>query len=99
MDTRLSSVRYIIGNETTIKQADVLVSLWPIKLFIGLADELFGPITTIHQNWKVTKHLPRSSFTMDSADWEHVYDTCAIILVQWFAVLLAATNIILLLGR
>ncbi|KAF9234314.1 hypothetical protein BU15DRAFT_52767, partial [Melanogaster broomeanus] len=50
-----------------------------IKLFINSADKIFGPITTIRQNGKVTNHLPWTTFIFKPADWERVNDTRTII--------------------
>ncbi|KAG2354330.1 hypothetical protein BDR07DRAFT_1192107, partial [Suillus spraguei] len=46
--------------------------------FIGTADKLFGPITTIWRSG-LTKHIPWSAFTFGSSDWDHVEDTRIII--------------------
>ncbi|KIM58220.1 hypothetical protein SCLCIDRAFT_128703, partial [Scleroderma citrinum Foug A] len=51
----------------------------PINLFLSSADELFGPITTIHRNSKVVKHIPWSAFAFKVSDWERLNDTRSII--------------------
>ncbi|KIK84222.1 hypothetical protein PAXRUDRAFT_152935, partial [Paxillus rubicundulus Ve08.2h10] len=51
----------------------------PIKLFINSADKIFGPITTIRQNGKVTNHLLWTAFIFKPANWECVNDMRTII--------------------
>ena len=57
------------------------LSFQPINLFVGPADELFGPITTIRgsRDGQVAKSIPWTAFSLSPADWEHVKDMCAII--------------------
>ncbi|KIM67464.1 hypothetical protein SCLCIDRAFT_107416, partial [Scleroderma citrinum Foug A] len=58
----------------------------PINLFIGSADELFGPITTIqctghpvtHIPWSASKTDPLQS-TLKVSDWERINDVHRII--------------------
>ena len=56
-------------------------SFQPINLFVGSADELFGPITTIRgsRDGQVAKSIPWTAFSLLPADWEHVKDMRAII--------------------
>lgn len=51
----------------------------PINLFIKSADELFGPISSIRRSRKPVKHIPWTSFTISTADWERVNDVRTII--------------------
>lgn len=53
--------------------------LQPINLFIRSADELFGPITTIHHPGRAPQNIPWSAFTFKPADWDRVNTTPAII--------------------
>ena len=45
-----------------------------INLFIQMADLLYGPITTIRQNGRISKKIPWSAFTLMDRDWERVKD-------------------------
>ena len=56
-------------------------SFQPINLFVGFADELFGPITTIHgsRDGQVAKSIPWTAFSLSPADWERDKDMRAII--------------------
>ena len=51
----------------------------PINLFISLADELFGSITSIRRPGHPIKHIPWTAFTLKSADWDRIRDTHEII--------------------
>ncbi|KAF8336706.1 hypothetical protein F5887DRAFT_891208, partial [Amanita rubescens] len=42
--------------------------------FINCADELFGPITTIHENGHATKKIPWTAFSLATDDWRRVAD-------------------------
>ena len=46
-----------------------------IILFIQTADLLYGPITTIRQNGRITKKIPWTAFTLTDSDWERVMGT------------------------
>jgi len=47
----------------------------PIALFLTLADELYGPITTLRSNTnQVIKHIPWTAFKMVEQDWVRVVD-------------------------
>ncbi|KAG1768242.1 hypothetical protein EV702DRAFT_979533 [Suillus placidus] len=48
-------------------------------MFIGTADALFGPITTILRQGRTVKYIPWTAFKFALADWERVNDTCTII--------------------
>ncbi|KAG2038722.1 hypothetical protein BDR03DRAFT_861397 [Suillus americanus] len=48
-------------------------------MFIGMADALFGPITTIHRQGRIIKYIPWTAFKFTMADWEHINDTRTII--------------------
>jgi hypothetical protein len=50
-------------------------------MFIGTADALFGPITTIRRQGRTIKHIPWTAFKFTMADWERVNDTRTIIAV------------------
>ncbi|KAF8235082.1 hypothetical protein L208DRAFT_1543662 [Tricholoma matsutake] len=60
---------------------DVIVAIrtLAIKLFIASADHRYGPITTIHCNSKVAKHIPWSAFTFSDDDWERVKEAFEIL--------------------
>ncbi|GLB39419.1 hypothetical protein LshimejAT787_0605810 [Lyophyllum shimeji] len=45
-----------------------------IALFLSAADELFGPITTIRVDGRVSKHIPWSAFKLQESDWTRVID-------------------------
>lgn len=51
----------------------------PINLFISLADELFGSITSIQQLGQPIKHTLWTAFTIKAPDWEHVNDMQTIV--------------------
>jgi hypothetical protein len=53
-----------------------------IKLFIALADELYGPITTIRHDGRIEKHIRWLAFQLKEADWARVFDTKNILLVR-----------------
>ena len=47
----------------------------PIALFLTLADELYGSITTLRSNTnQVIKHIPWTAFKMVEQDWVRVVD-------------------------
>ena len=49
------------------------IDIWQlVKLFLASADELFGPITTVHKNGWVVKKLPWSAFVLDDEDWKRI---------------------------
>ncbi|KAG9311867.1 hypothetical protein JVU11DRAFT_8120 [Chiua virens] len=50
-----------------------------INLFINLADELYGPITTVHQDGCVHKRIPWKVFSLKPLDWECVNDARRIV--------------------
>jgi hypothetical protein len=52
-----------------------------INLFLSLADQLYGPITTIRQNNHLVKKIPWSVFRLSDDDWQLVYDTKSILVV------------------
>jgi hypothetical protein len=52
-----------------------------MNLFIGSADELYGPITTIRRDGRIHKHIPWTAFALKPRDWERVNDTRVIISV------------------
>lgn len=45
-----------------------------INLFLQMGDSLYGPITTIRQNGRITKKIPWAAFTLTDRDWERVKD-------------------------
>ena len=49
--------------------------------FVSSADELFSPITTVHNSREgcIEKKIPWSAFVLTPADWEHVKDMHAVI--------------------
>ncbi|KAF8443721.1 hypothetical protein L210DRAFT_3396056, partial [Boletus edulis BED1] len=47
-------------------------------MFINLADELYGPITTIRHNGQV-KRVPWTKFVLATRDWERVNETWSVI--------------------
>ncbi|KAG1872985.1 hypothetical protein DFJ58DRAFT_651917 [Suillus subalutaceus] len=48
-------------------------------MFIGMADALFRPITTICLQGRTVKYIPWTAFKFTLADWERVNDTRTII--------------------
>jgi hypothetical protein len=46
----------------------------PINLFLQTGDSLYGPITTIRQNGRITKKIPWSAFKLTDKDWKRVKD-------------------------
>jgi hypothetical protein len=57
----------------------------PINLFLASADAMFGPITTVRTNGRITKKIPWSAFQLSEEDWERVKDVIDILLVRPFA--------------
>ncbi|RDB30472.1 hypothetical protein Hypma_007293 [Hypsizygus marmoreus] len=55
----------------------------PLVLFVGTADELFGPITTIRRNGRVEKHIPWSAFKMSETDWQRINDAKEILAMRY----------------
>ncbi|KIM61212.1 hypothetical protein SCLCIDRAFT_26022 [Scleroderma citrinum Foug A] len=51
----------------------------PINLFISSADQLFSPITSVRCPSQPIKHIPWITFTLKTANWEHVNDMQMII--------------------
>jgi hypothetical protein len=45
-----------------------------INLFLQMGDSLYGPITTIRQNSRITKKIPWTVFRLTDRDWERVKD-------------------------
>jgi hypothetical protein len=54
-------------------------------LFVGTADERFGPITTIRREGEPTIHIPWVAFTFSEADWKRVVDARDIVAVLRFS--------------
>lgn len=52
-----------------------------INLFLASADGLFGPITTVRMNGRITKKIPWSAFQLSDEDWERVKDVKDILVV------------------
>ena len=52
----------------------------PINLFVNSADELFSPITTIHQPGMPVKRIPWTDFSFQLSDWERINNARTIIL-------------------
>ncbi|KAF5368777.1 hypothetical protein D9615_010411 [Tricholomella constricta] len=50
-----------------------------IDLFTSGADRLYGPITTIRSNGRITKKIAWSAFTLTSADWARVHEAKTIL--------------------
>lgn len=48
-------------------------------MFLSLADELYGPITTIRKNNHVFKKIPWSAFKLSDDDWQLVYNAKSIL--------------------
>ena len=53
-----------------------------INLFLQMADSLYGHITTICQNGRITKKIPWTAFTLIDSDWEQVKDARDILKVS-----------------
>ena len=51
----------------------------PINLFINLADELFGLITSIQHPAGSNKHIPWTAFSFKAHDWDRVNDMQAVV--------------------
>ncbi|TFK64505.1 hypothetical protein BDN72DRAFT_774502, partial [Pluteus cervinus] len=47
--------------------------------FLGSADELFGPITTVRQDGRIIKKIPWTAFQLNDEDWERVKDVVEIL--------------------
>ncbi|KAJ3714782.1 hypothetical protein C8R42DRAFT_590961, partial [Lentinula raphanica] len=47
--------------------------------FVDIADALFGPITVIRQNGRVSKKVPWAAFKFSSRDWDRVKDCLSIL--------------------
>ncbi|KAF5383745.1 hypothetical protein D9615_003755 [Tricholomella constricta] len=45
-----------------------------INLFISSADQLYGPITTLHHDGRVSKKIPWTAFALSDSDWTRVLD-------------------------
>src|ERR1700678_2716157 len=45
-----------------------------IALFLASADEMYGPITTLRRDNRISKHIPRSAFKLTDLDWTRVVD-------------------------
>lgn len=58
-----------------------------IKLFVASADELYGPITTIRANGRVSKRIEWAAFQLKESDWVTVRRVKEILLVQSFTIL------------
>jgi hypothetical protein len=43
-------------------------------MFLRSADDLYGPITTVHSNGRVVKKIPWTAFQLLDADWQRVRD-------------------------
>jgi len=43
-----------------------------INLFVSSADEVYGPITTIHREGRTIKHIPWAAFKLSEGDWQRV---------------------------
>ncbi|KAF5378162.1 hypothetical protein D9615_007596 [Tricholomella constricta] len=54
-----------------------------IDLFTSGADRLYGPITTIRSNGRITKKIAWSAFTLTSADWARVHEAKTILALVW----------------
>ncbi|KAJ3965333.1 hypothetical protein EV361DRAFT_810877, partial [Lentinula raphanica] len=50
--------------------------------FVDIADALFGPITVIRQNGRVSKKVPWAAFKFLSRDWDRVKDCRSILEVS-----------------
>ena len=61
----------------------ILKSHQPIGLFLT-SDELYGPITSIHHDNRLIKHIPWSAFKLAESDWLRVVDACDILGVSGF---------------
>lgn len=46
----------------------------PITLFLRSADDLYGPITTLHSNGCIVKKIPWITFQLGDNDWKWVRD-------------------------
>jgi len=43
-------------------------------LFVTSADQMYGPITTLHCDNRLVKHIPWTAFKMTDLDWIRVVD-------------------------
>ena len=53
-------------------------------LFVTLADEMYGPITTLQHDNRLMKHIPWLAFKMVESDWMRVIDAHDILAVELF---------------
>jgi hypothetical protein len=69
--------------ERTISPIDhILIVAQAIDLFVGSADQLYGPITTVHTDGQVIKSIPWSAFRCSNRDWTRVLDARNILAVS-----------------
>jgi hypothetical protein len=53
-----------------------------VKLFIASADELYGPITVLRCDGRITKKIPWSAFKISDVDWARVLTAKSILEVH-----------------
>lgn len=51
-------------------------------MFVSAADELYGPITTIRRDGRITKNIPWTAFQTEKHDWGRVADVKNILAVR-----------------
>jgi len=52
----------------------ILSEYQPIGVFLTSADEMYGPITTLHGESRQVKHIPWTAFKLSDRDWHRVVD-------------------------
>ena len=55
----------------------------PINLFISSADQLYGPITTLRRDGRLTKNIPWVAFALNELDWARVLDAKMILAMSF----------------
>ena len=62
-----------------VSKTSTMFSYWflsyqAIGLFFSSADEAYGPMTTIHHDGWICKHIPWSAFKLLDSNWQKVLD-------------------------
>jgi hypothetical protein len=55
-----------------------------IDLFLKTADGLYGPITTLRSQGRITDRIRWDAFLLLDSDWDQVRDARDILKVRWF---------------
>jgi hypothetical protein len=73
-NTRWGSAYSMLDRAYELQQA--------IKIFVATANAIYGPITTIRRDGRVSKHIPWTAFQAEKQDWKCVADTKKILAVS-----------------